>query len=166
MSENAGATRHACKAEIGGVGEHGGHQGARVIRRRAGAQMREAIGEARPAMDFREQFGDAQARQHGVETAHERVGGLVLRAANWADRQPLVRESGFGQVAGGGERVDLAEARFQELCFHVAPRLEAIGNGETQFADRVPIFESVARQQKVIESAKGAAVLDPDVART
>ena len=62
MAEGSGAARHAREAEIGGVGEHGRHQGARVIRRRAGAQMRETIGESRPAVDFREKLGDSQTR--------------------------------------------------------------------------------------------------------
>ena len=39
MAEGSGAARHARQAEIGGVGEHGRHQGVRVVRRRAGAQM-------------------------------------------------------------------------------------------------------------------------------
>ena len=80
MAESPGAAGHAREAEIGGVGEHGRHQGSRIVRRRAGAQMREAIGEARPAVDFGEQLGDAQTRQHGVEPADERCPRLRSRS--------------------------------------------------------------------------------------
>ena len=83
MGGDIGAAGHAREAEIGGVGEQGGHQGVAVVRRRARAQMPEAIGEARPAMDFREEFGDAQARQHGVEPTRDCVGGFVLRFCEW-----------------------------------------------------------------------------------
>ena len=83
MAESPGAAGHAREAEIGGVGEHGRHQGSRIVRRRAGSQMRETVGEARPAVDFREKLGDAQTRQHGVEPADDRVGRLVLRSCEW-----------------------------------------------------------------------------------
>ena len=83
MAESPGAAGHARQAEIGGVGEYGGHQGSRVVGRRAGPQMREAIGEARPAVDFGEKLGDAQTRQHGVEPAGDRVGFLALRSCEW-----------------------------------------------------------------------------------
>ena len=83
MAESPGAAGHAREAEIGGVGEHGGHQGSRVVRWRAGSQMHETIGEARPAVDFREELGDSQTRQHGVEAAGDRVDRFVLRTREW-----------------------------------------------------------------------------------
>src|SRR5271166_5320844 len=43
MAESPGAAGHAREAEIGGVGEHGGHQGSRIVRRRAGPQMQVTI---------------------------------------------------------------------------------------------------------------------------
>lgn len=45
MAKNLGTTGHARKAEIGGVREQGRHQGPAVVRRRAYAQMSEAVGE-------------------------------------------------------------------------------------------------------------------------
>ena len=57
--------------------------------------MCEAIGKARPAMDFREQLCDAQTRQHGVEAADDRVGPLILRLANGADREAFLGERGL-----------------------------------------------------------------------
>ena len=95
MAESLGTAGHAGQAEIGGVGEHGSHQGSRVVRLRARAQMRKAVGETCPAMDFGEEFGHAQARQHGVETAYKPVRSLVLVLANRADRQAFFGERGL-----------------------------------------------------------------------
>ncbi len=165
MAEGSGAARHAREAEIGGVREHGCHQGPRIVRRSTSSQMRETIGEARPAVDFRQQLGDAQMRQHGVEPANDGDGGLVLRLANRTDRKAFLGERGLGQVASGGESVDLAKARLQTLGLFVAPVLETIADGKAQFARFPAIRESVARQEKVVESAESAAAIDPNVAR-
>ena len=108
MAESPGAARHARQAEIGGVGEHGGHQGSSVIRLRAGAQMHEAVGELCPGMHFGEKLCDAQTRQHSVETADEPVRSLVFILANRADRQAFLGERGLGQFAYGGESIDVA----------------------------------------------------------
>ena len=108
--------------------------------------MREAVGEARPAVDFREKLGDAQTRQHRVEPTDDRVGRLVLILANRADRQAILGERGFWQLACGGKRIDLAKAGFQTFGFFIAPILETIGDGEAQFADFPAVLESVARQ--------------------
>src|SRR5277367_2120073 len=108
--------------------------------------MREAVGETRPAMDFREKLGDAQARQQRVEPTDDRIGRLVLILANGADRQAFLGERGLWQFPGGGESVDLTKAGFQTLCLFVAPILEAIGDGEAQFSGFLAVLESVARQ--------------------
>ena len=165
MAESPGAAGHTGQAEIGGVGEHSRHQGSRVVRRRASAQMRETIGEACPAVNFGEQLGDAQTRQHGVEPTDEHVRGFVLDLANRADRKAFLGERGLGQLARGGERVDFAKPSFQPLGLLGAPLLETIGNGEAQLASLSAVLESVARQQEVVEGAKGAAAFDPNVAR-
>ena len=86
------ASSHARKTEIDAVGEHGSHQSSRIVRRRAGTQMRETVGEPCPGMDLRKKLGDAQTRQHRVEAANDRVGLLVLRLANRTDRQAFLGE--------------------------------------------------------------------------
>src|SRR5271166_6532154 len=125
--------------------------------------MRETIGEAGPAVDFREQLGDAQTRQHGVEAANDRVGLLVLRLANRTDRQAFLGERGLGQFPGSGESIDLVKARVQTFGLFIAPVLETIGNGKAQFACFPAVLESVARQEKVVESAESAAADEPGV---
>jgi len=165
MAESSGAAGHAREAEIGGVGEHRGHQGSRIVRWRASSQMHETIGEARPAVDFREELGDSQTRQHGVEAAGDRVDRFVLRTANGTDRQAFFSERGLWQFASGGKRIDFAKPSFQTPGFVFAPVLETIGDGEAQLVRLAPVFERVARQQKVVESAEGAAAFDPNVAR-
>src|SRR5271163_1162384 len=127
--------------------------------------MRETIGEACPAVDFGEQFGDAQTRQHRGEPTDKPVRGLVFALANGTDRQALLGERGLGQLAGGGESVDFAKACFQPLGFLVAPVLEMVGNGEAQFAGFSAVLECVARQEEVVEGAESAAAFDPNVAR-
>jgi hypothetical protein len=127
MAESPGAAGHAREAEIGGVGEHGGHQGSRVVRWCAGPQMHEAIGEARPAVDFRGKLGDSQTRQHSVEAAGDRVDRFVLRRANGTDRQAVFSERGLQQVASG---VSASTSR----------------NGEAQLVHVAPVLERVARE--------------------
>src|SRR5208337_4485806 len=109
-----------------------------IVRRSTSSQMRETIGEARPAVDFREQLGDAQTRQHGVEAANDRVGLLVLRLANRTDRQAFLGERGFGQFPGSGESVNLAKARLQTFGLFVVPVLETIGDGTAMTRPRRP----------------------------
>src|SRR5271165_6925992 len=128
--------------------------------------MHEKIGEARPAVDFREELGDSQTRQHGVEAAGDRVDRFVLRSANGTDRQAFFSERGLWQIARGGERVDFPKPSFQTLGFIVAPVLETIGDGEAQLVRLAPVFERVAREQKVVEGAESATAFDPDVARS
>jgi hypothetical protein len=72
---------HAGQAEIGAVREHRGQERRPVRRRAAGAQMREAIGEAGPGIDIVQQLSDADPRQHAVEPDRQvarrfRHGGL------------------------------------------------------------------------------------------
>ena len=164
MRGDSGAARHPREAEIGGVGEQGGHQRENVLRRRAAAQMEKALREARPAVHLREELGDAQTRQHAVEPARHGVGFCVLVLADGADRQSFCRERRVGQLAGGRERVDLAKAGFQKLGLLVAPILETIGDGKTQLAVATPRREHVGRQEKVVEGAKRPAAFDPYVA--
>ena len=156
--------------EIGGVGEHGRHQGARVVRRRAGAQMREAIGEARPAVNFGEKFGDAQTRQHGVEPANDHVGRFVLDLANGADRQAFLGERGLGQFSGSGEGVDLAKARFQTLGFLVAPVLETIGERRGPIRRPFGAFSKASRGNRKSSKARNARLpstqTSPDCSRS
>ena len=52
------------------------------------------------------------------------------------------------------------------MVFIVAPVLETIGDGEAQLVRLAAVLERVARQQKVVEGAEGAAAFDPDVARS
>src|SRR5271166_6443173 len=94
--------------------------------------MGEAVGEARPAVDFGEKLGDAQTRQHGVEPAYDGVGRLVLRFANRADRQAVFGERGLWQLTCGGESVDFAKSGFQTLGLFIAPILETIGDGKAR----------------------------------
>ena len=67
MAEHPGTPRHAREPEVGGVGQHGGHQCDRILWYRAGAQVDEALGKTGPAVDLGEQFGNSNARQHAVE---------------------------------------------------------------------------------------------------
>ena len=58
---------HAGETKIGAVREHRGQECRLVRCRVAGAQMREAIGEASPGIDVAQELGDAHPRQHAVE---------------------------------------------------------------------------------------------------
>jgi hypothetical protein len=96
----------------------------------------------------------------------EPVRGLVLASANWADRQAFFGERGLGQLASGGERIDLSKPSFQKRGSLVAPILETIGNGEAQFAGFSAVLERVARQERIVEGAESAAAFDLNVARS
>ena len=92
--------------------------------------------ETRPALNFGEKSGDAQARQHRIEPSDDRIGRLVLILANKADRQAVLGERGLAQFPDSGKRINLAKAHFQTLGLFVAPIVEAIDDGETQFPGR------------------------------
>src|SRR5580693_6855965 len=166
MAESPSTASHAREAEIGGVSEHGGHQGSRIVRRRAGPQMHQSIGEARPTMDFCEKLGDSQTRQHGVEAAGNRIDRFVLRSTNGTDRQAFFSKRGLWQLAGGGERVDFAKPSLETLGLIVAPVLETIEDAEAQLVRVAPCLVRVARQQKVVEGTESTAAFDPDVPRS
>jgi hypothetical protein len=71
---HAARFRHARQTEIEPIGEQPRHEDTVVDCGRAGAQMGETVGEERPACHLSQQVGDADARQHGVETRGQRFG--------------------------------------------------------------------------------------------
>ena len=77
---------HARQAEIEPVGEEARHQDLRIGGNLAGPQMGEAVGEQRPSRHLRQEVGDANARQHGVEALGK---GLGLRRCRLLDRRDL-----------------------------------------------------------------------------
>ncbi len=66
--------RHPCQAQIGAIGQDDGEQRVLVVAHLAGAQVGERRRKAGRAVDLVQQFGDAHARQQGVEPVGERVG--------------------------------------------------------------------------------------------
>src|SRR5271165_6666530 len=113
--------------------------------------MGEAVGEARPAVDFGEKLGDAQTRQHGVEPAYDGVGRLVLRFANRADRQAVFGERGLWQLTCGGESVDFAKVGFQAFGPFLRANPRTVRRRKAQFSSLPAVLESVARQQEVVK---------------
>ena len=80
---DAAGLGHARQTEIEPVGQQPRHQDAAVGGDLAGAQMGEAVGEQRPSRHLGQQIGDADARQHGVETRGQCLG---LRRRRFLDR--------------------------------------------------------------------------------
>ncbi len=92
---DAGCLGHPRQTEIEPFGEQPGHQDAAVGGDLAGAQMGEAVGEARPAGHLGQQIGDADTRQHGVEPLGERFG---LRRCGLRDRRDFQHALGDGDA--------------------------------------------------------------------
>ncbi len=109
MAEHPGTPRHAREPEVGGVGQHGGHQNDRILRYRAGAQVDEAL-KTSPAVDLGEKFGNSDARQHTVEAPCDIIDIRVV-LPDRADRQPRLGDQRLGKFARRGECGHFPERR-------------------------------------------------------
>lgn len=78
VAGEAARVRHAAQTEIGGICQHRGQDGARVVRRLACVEMGEGIGEAGPAVDLGEKVGDPDGGQASIKR-RQRSFGLVGR---------------------------------------------------------------------------------------
>ena len=90
--------------------------------------------------------------------------GLVL--ADRTDRKAFCGDDSFGEFAGRGERIDFSKSGFKKTDSLRAPIVEDVRDRKSQLVFLPPRREGLRRQEKIIEGAKRAAALDPNVAGT
>ena len=149
---------HTSQAEIGAVREHRGQERRLVRRRVAGAQMREAIGEAGPGIDIAQELGDAHPRQHAVEPDRQVARRLRHRRLHARDVERAVFDLDAVEIAARGSR----HHDVQLLMQRRSPGLHELGRiGLLADAEVPPRFGG---QQIIFEGAVIAAAGYPDVA--
>ena len=103
---------HLRQAQVDGVGQDGGQQQIFILGQIARFQVREVAGEARPFIDFKQQFGDLDVRQDHSRPVNQRLRGVGYRCIQRRDLQARLGDDGIRQVVGRRHAVDRGELRF------------------------------------------------------
>nr|BAM13942.1 hypothetical protein [Pseudomonas sp. K-62] len=159
---DAAGLGHARQAEVQAVGQHAGQDRAGVGRRHAGLQVGEAVREPRPVRDLRQEVGDADTRQHGVEPARQGFGLRRRGLHEGRDLQHAARERHVAQQAGPGPGVDLGQTPVQQRLAAFDEAVE-VGFGR-QRAGVLHGLPRGRRDQSLLEGAVLPAAADPDLA--
>ncbi len=112
---------HLGQAQVDRVGQDRGQQQVLVLGQIARFQVREVPGEARPLIDFEQQFGDLDVRQDHGCLVYQRLRGVGHRRIQRRDLQARLGDDGIrqGTVAKLAMRqpfVLFKGLTFQKLC--------------------------------------------------
>ena len=151
--------RRPCgQTEAGAVGENRRQERWDIGRWVAGAQMREAVGEAGPAVDVTQHLGDPHTRQHTVQSQGQIARGIRNERWNPGDVEFSVFDLDAVEFTTRGQVGNKIEAFVQ----HCSTSRDVAGRiGLTADAG---ILNGLGRQQVVLEGAVIAAAGDPDAA--
>jgi hypothetical protein len=161
---NTAGFGHPCQAEIKPVGEDACHYDVRIGSDLASAQMGEAVGEQRPSCHLRQEIGDANARQHGVEALGKRLRLRRCRLLNRADLQHALVERDIRQQASMRLDVDYRQPFVEESA---ASGDEAIKVGVDRDRQRAALFQLLQRlvgDKSFLERPVSSAAHYPDIA--
>ena len=103
--------RHLGQAQIGRVSQNCGEQERRVLDWFARFQMREAAGEASPAIHFQQQVRDLHMREHSIEPVPQFVGFLRNVVFQRTDLQTCAVQLHVRQLVVTRERIALIDDR-------------------------------------------------------
>ncbi len=154
---------HLGQAEIDRVGQDRGQQQILVLGQIGRFQVCEVAGEARPLIDFEQQFGDLDVRQDHGRLVDQRLRGVGHRCIQRRDLQARLRDDGVGQLVGRRHAVDGGELRFQQHQPVMQVPVAVGGHGQRQFAGLLEAGEFRGRHQVVLEVLELARALHPDV---
>ena len=166
LAEAGDAARlgHARQAEIEPVGEEARHQDLRVGGGLAGSQMGEAVGEQRPSRHLRQEIGDADARQHGVEARGEGLGFRRRRFLDRRDLQHALVERDIRQQAALRLGVDRRQPLVEQRSASGDEALEVGVDRDRQGAALFQLLQGLAGDQALLEGAISPAAHHPDIA--
>ncbi|MDX6711378.1 MAG: hypothetical protein QOH96_2394 [Blastocatellia bacterium] len=106
---------HLGQAEVDGVGQDRGQQQVLVLGQVARFQVREVPREARPLIDFEQQFGDLDVRQDHGRLVEQRLHSVRHSRIQRRDLQARLGDDGVGQVVGRRHAVDRGKLRLQQF---------------------------------------------------
>ena len=127
--------------------------------------MREVPGEARPLIDFEQQFGDLDVWQDHGCLVDQRLRGVGYRRIQRRDLQARLGDDRIRQVVGRCHAVDRGKLRFKQRQAVVQVLVAVGGHGQRQCAGLLEAGELRGRHQVVLEVLELARSLHPDVAR-
>ena len=104
---------HLGQAKVDCIGKDGGQQQILVLGQVAGFQVREVPGEARPFIDFKQQFGDLDVRQDHRCLVNQCLRGVGHCRIQRRDLQARLGDDGIRQVVGCRHAVDRGKLCFQ-----------------------------------------------------
>jgi len=160
---NGASFGDARQSKIEPVGEDAGQEDLRIGDGFAGPQVGKAVGEARPARHLRQQIGDPDARQHGVETHRQSLGLGRSRPDDRGDLQHALVDRHIRQQATFGLGVDRDQPLIQG---DAAARDEAVEVGvhhDRQGLAPLQLLQRLARDEALFKGAVLPAARHPDV---
>ena len=107
--------------------------------------MREVPGEARPLIDFEQQFGDLDVRQDHGCLVYQRLRGVGHRRIQRRDLQARLGDDGIRQVVGCRHAVDGGKLCFQQRQPLMQILFAVGGHGQRQFAGLFEAGELLGR---------------------
>ena len=122
-------------------------------------------GEARPFIDFEQQFGDLDVRQNHGRLVDQRLRGVGHCCIQRRDFQARLGDDGVRQVVRRRHPVGRSELRFQQRQALAQVLVAVSGHGQRQFAGLLEAGELRGRHQVVLEVLELARTLHPDVTR-
>ncbi len=122
-------------------------------------------GEARPLIDFEQQFGDLDVRQNHRRLIDQCLRGVGHCSIQRRNLQARFGDDGVRQVVGRRHPVNRDELRFQQIQALAHVLVAVGGHGQRQCAGLLEAGELLGRHQVVLEVLELARTLHPDVAR-
>ncbi len=123
------------------------------------------VSEARPLIDFKQQFGDLDVRQDHGRLVDQHLRGVGHRRIQWHDFQTRLGDDGIRQVVDRRHPVDHGELRFEQHQALAQGLVAVGGNGQRQCAELLVASKLLGRHQVVLEVLELALTLHPDVTR-
>ena len=156
--------RHARMAQIGGIGEHRREDRTWFIRGTATLQMREALAEPGPSIDFGKKVGDADRGQMRIERRKGGIGYLGSNRLQGRNPQPAQAELHVFQRVRLRLSLDLGQSTGEAGASFGQPDIGRIRCRYRQGAGRAHVGEYGGRNELLLDSTIASASLDPHVA--
>ena len=141
---------HLGQAQVDRVGQDRGQQQVLVLGQIGRFQVCEVAGEARPLIDFEQQFGDLDVRQDHGCLVYQRLRGVGHRRIQRRDLQARLGDDGIRQVVGCRHAVDGGKLCFQQRQPLMQILFAVGGHGQRQFAGLLEAGELLGRYQVVL----------------
>jgi len=166
LAEAGDAARlgHSRQAEIEPISEETRRKDPRIGGSFTRPQMGEAVGEQRPFRYLRQEIGDPDARQHGVEARGKGLGFRRCRFLDRRDLQHALVEHDIGQQAALSLDVGCCQPLVEESTTSSDKTLKVGIDGNRQGAVPFQFLQGLAGDEAFLKGAISPAAHHPDVA--